>query len=400
MVHKYFTIACLPAALLVPGLAWADEPPPAVQALLANLERQVAAKPSYEALSVDGAGNVTITNLTLTLLPSGENPGFTFKTGEMALSDIAEQGAGFWEVGAARFTNTALEINGGDVAISVSVPNSSAEGWFIRELSANPSPQEKLMSAGTFARKMAGGPVNITSNGQTVNIDSLETTWDGDPATGAGTFTSKISNVAIPESVLTLMGEGGMLRQLGYSALNLDLASNGALSVNGDKLGYDFGFTVTARDMGSLGIKGAVADIPVDAYNALMQAQQDGETADLDVYGPELAGVVINGAALRFEDASILGKLLPLIAASQGMDEKTMVASIPPTLQLMLVQMQNEAFTAQAVEAVTRFLADPKSITISLKPPERLTVSDFTALDQTKPGEAISRLGLTVTAND
>jgi hypothetical protein len=400
IIHTYVRIVCLPAALLLPGLAWADEPPPAVQALLTNLERQMAAKPSYEALSVDDEGDVTITNLMLTLPPSGEDPGFTLKTAEITFSDITDRGPGVWEVGEASLSKATLDIDGGDIVMSASIPAASAEGWIIRELSASPSPQEKFIASGTFARKMTGGPVSISSNGQTVTIDSLESTWDGDPATGAGTFTSKISNVTIPESLLMLMGEGGMLRQLGYSSLNIDLASSGAVSVSGDKLGYDFDFTVAARDMGSLGISAAVADIPVDAYNALMQAEQDGDPADLDVYGPQFAGVVINGARLRFEDASILGKILPLLAAAQGMDEKTMVASIPPTLQLMLVQMQNEAFTAQVVDAVTRFLADPKSLTVSLKPPATLKVSDFMALQQSPPAEAINRLGLAVTAND
>ena len=39
--------------------------PPAVQAFLTNLERQTSIKPVYEGLTVDGSGNVTITNLTL-----------------------------------------------------------------------------------------------------------------------------------------------------------------------------------------------------------------------------------------------------------------------------------------------------------------------------------------------
>ena len=400
MFHKSFTIACLPATLLMPGLALADEAPPAVQALLANLERQMDAKPGYETLTVDGSGNVTITNLTLTKPAEGDDPGYTLRTGEIVLSGVTEMGPGFWEVGTAKFSNVGLDVTGKDVAISASLPGASAEGWYIRDVGAAPSAQEKLVSSGTFARKMTGGPLAITSAGQSVTVDSLESTWEGDPATGAGTFTSKISNATIPEAALMAMGDGGMLRQLGYTSLNLDISSQSALAVMGDKLGYDFGFTLKARDIGSLGFKGAVADIPVEAYNALMAAQKDGEPADLDAYGPALQNVIINSAALRFEDASIIGKALPLIAAAQGMDEKTFVASIPPTVQLMLVQMQNDAFTKQAVDALTQFLADPKSLTVSISPASPLKVSDVSALQQVKPGDAITRLGLSLKAND
>lgn len=400
MFHTFLKTACLPTLLLVPGLAWADEPPPAVRVMLANLERQMAAKPSYEALTVDGSGGVTITNLMISQPARGEEPGVTLKTGQIELSAITEQGPGFWEVGSARFANTTVEISGKDGTVSASLPSATADGWFIREAGEGATPQDKLLSQGTYARKMAGGPLSISASGQTVTVDSIETSWNGDPATGAGNFSSKISNVTIPEAVLMEMGEGGMLRQLGYSALNLDLTSNASLNISGDKLGYDFGFTLSARDMGSLGVTGTVADIPVDAYNAFMQANQDGQPADLEVYGPQLENVVVTAAAVRFENASIFGKLMPLIAAAQGMDEKTLLASIPPTLQLMLVQMQNEAFTAQAVDSVTRFLADPKSLTISMKPPSPLKVSDFEALQQSPPGEAIGKIGLAVSAND
>ena len=69
--------------------------------------------------------------------------------------------------------------------------------------------------------------------------------------------------------------------------------------------------------------------------------------------------------------------MLPLAAAMQGMDEKTLVASIGPMVQLTLIQLQNEAFTKQAMEAVTAFLQQPKSLTISAKPAATLKFCDF-----------------------
>ena len=39
-------------------------------------------------------------------------------------------------------------------------------------------------------------------------------------------------------------------------------------------------------------------------------------------------------ARLRFEDQSITKKVLPMVAAMQGMDEKTFLASLGPMLQM------------------------------------------------------------------
>ena len=76
LFHKMFMIACLASAAAgLPGLAQADEPPPAVKAFLNNLERQSAIKPAYDSLTVGADGTVTISNLTLSEAAKGDQPG-------------------------------------------------------------------------------------------------------------------------------------------------------------------------------------------------------------------------------------------------------------------------------------------------------------------------------------
>ncbi|WP_421694654.1 hypothetical protein [Aestuariivirga sp.] len=400
LFHKIFTIACLSSAALLPALAHADDVPPAVLAFLANIERQTHAKPHYDALTSDGSGNVTLKNLTLTKAGTGDDPGVTVKTAEVGFSGITEEAPSLFKVAKANFTNTSVEVSGKDVALSASIPNASAEGWYIRSVSATPTPKEELLSSGTFAQHIASGPVSITSAGQTVTIDNVESNWNGDPATGAGKFSLKINNVALPESTVTLLDQGGMLKQLGYTTLNLDLASDTDLTVNGDNLNYGFTVSLSGRNIGGLKFAGTVNDVPVSAYAEMMRAQSEGKPIDFDKLAPEFQNVVVNSASVRFDDASITKKILPLAAAMQGLDEKTLVASIPPTVQLTLIQLQNEALTKQAVDAVTRFLADPKSLAISANPPTPLKVSEFGMLDPSKPGDAVAKMGLSVTANE
>lgn len=400
LFHKIFAIACLSCAAVIPGLAHADEVPPAIQAFLANVERQTHAKPHYDALTTDGSGNVTLKNLTLTKEAKDDEASLTIKTAEVDFSGITSEGPSLYKIAKASFTSTSVDMKGKDVAITASIPNAAAEGWYIRSVGATPSPKDELLSAATFAEHIGSGPVSITAAGQTFTIDNIETSWAGDPNTGAGKFTFKVNNVALPEQVVALMDQGGMLKQLGYPTLNLDLASDADLAINGDMLNYGFNVSFSGRNIGALSLAGSVNDVPISVYSEMTKAQAEGKPIDFDKLGPELQNVVINSASLRFEDASITKKLLPLAAAMQGMDEKTLVASIPPTIQLTLIQLQNEALTKQAVDAVTAFLADPKSLTISAKPPAALKVSDFQSMDPSKPGDAVSKLGLTVSAND
>lgn len=400
LFQKIFATACLASAALLPGLAQADEVPPAVKAFLDNLQRQTAAKPAYEALKSDGNGNVTLTNLTFAKEAKGEEPGLSVKAAEVNFTGITDEGASLYQVGKASFTNTSVQMTGKDISLTATIPNASAEGWYIRAVPASPSPQEELLSAATFARQMTSGPISITAAGQTVSVDSIDTTWTGDPATGTGKFTLKVNNVALPESLVALMDEGGLLKQLGYPSLNLDMASDADLTVKGEKLAYGFDVSLAGRNMGAIKVAAELDDVPITAYAQMVKAQSEGKALDMNALYPQLQNVVVKDASVSFTDSSIFKKLLPLAAAMQGLDEKTFIASIPPSLQLTLIHLQNEAFTKQAVDAVTRFIADPKSITLSAKPAAPLKVSEFGVMDPAKPGDAITKMGLSVTAND
>jgi hypothetical protein len=399
LFHKTLAAAALLSAALIPGFAHADDAPPAVKAFLDNLQRQTSATPAYDSLKVDGS-NVTITNLSLTKPAKDADPAMSIKTAEVDFTGITDQGNSLWQIGKASFTNTSLQLIGKDSNLSITIPGATAEGWYVRALPATPTPKDELLSTLTFANKMSSGPITITSSGQTLKIDGIDTTWNGDPATGMGKFSLKVSNFAVPEATLAAFDTGNMWKQLGYSGLNFDITTDGDLTPTGDNLAYSFNLSLGARNVGSLSLNAAVDNLPVAAYAQMLKDQMAGKGINFAAMSPQLQGVEIKGGSLRFDDASITNKMLPLIATMQGMDEKVLLASIPPTVQLTLVQFQNETLTKQAVDAVTKFLADPKSLMVSLKPVAPMKVSDISALDPAKPGDAISKLGVTVTANE
>jgi hypothetical protein len=398
-VHTFIAFALMSATALIPGDVQAADAPPAVQAFLANVERQTSIKPSYDALTTDGSGNATIRNLTLAQPAAGEVPGFTLKMGEVSFSGISEKSASLYEVAKAGFNDISLEVSGRG-GFTASIPAAAAEGWYIRALGDNPTPVDQLVATSTFARKMTSGKISIVSAGQTLSVDGVDSTWNGDPNTGAGTFNMKVNNIAVPESALALVDQGGLLKQLGYSSLNLDIATMGDMKVAGDKVSYGFDFSINGRNIAKLSVGAGFAEIPLSVYAQMMSAHTEGKEQDYAALMPQLQQVLFNGASLRFEDQSLVNRILPMAAAMNGMDEKTLKASIGPMVQLALVQFQNEAFTKQAMDAVNAFFADPKSITLTSKPASPLTVAEISDLDPSKPGESITRLGITVTAND
>ena len=233
-----------------------------------------------------------------------------------------------------------------------------------------------------------------------MTIDGVESTWDGDPTTGAGTYKVKVNNINIPEAMMAMLDQGGMLKQLGYTSLSFDVSTMTDTKVANDKVSFRFEVGFNGSDIANMRMGANFSDIPLAVYAELLKTNTESKAPNLTAMLPRMQDVQFNSASFRFEDASIVNKVLPMAAAMNGMDEKTLRASIGPMVQLALVQLQNEAFAQQAMAAVSAFFADPKSLTITAKPASPLTVAEISAMDAAKPGEAITRLGLTVTAND
>ncbi len=399
--RKIFIILCLSGtALAFPAMAQEDEVPAVAQAFFDNIERQTQSEVDYESAEEDGDGNVTITNMTMTRKAVGEEPALTFKMAEATLEDVTEESESLYKVGSASFTGVTVDVTSKDFSFTVAMPESSAEGWFIRELGDNPTPLETMLSASTLANKMTGGKITITAMGQTVTADGLESTWDGDPNTGSGSYTMKLVNIAIPESIIALADQGGMLKQLGYTSLSFDISGGGKVEMNKEMVNYDVNFGIAGRDMAALKFNVNAGDIPLAVFAELQNAQKAGKEPDFAALMPQIQNITLSGLSFRFEDASLTKKLLPMLAAMQGMDEKTLVASAGPMMQLGLMQLQNEAFAKQASAAVNSFLNDPKSITITAAPAAPVKVSDIMAMNPNAPGEAITKLGVSVSAND
>jgi hypothetical protein len=398
--HKMFMIVCLAStAFAVPAMAQEEEVPAAVQAFLDNIERQTSVEPTYDSVAESDDG-VTLKNLTLSKAAEGEEPAITLKIAEATFSEISEEGEALYRVGSATFDNMTVDVTGKDFSFNLALPESSAEGWYIHEVGDNPTPQKAMLATSSLAKKMSAGKMTFTSMGQTFTVDGIETNWDGDPKTGSGKFNMRVSNIAIPEAALAMVDQGGMLKQLGYTSLSFDILSDGETVAKGENMDYAFNVGLTGRDIATIRVGLSAGDVPIAVFAELQKAQSAGKEPDFNALMPQIQNISISGASLKLEDHSITKKILPMVAAMQGMDEKTLVASVGPMLQMGLMQLQNEAFAQQAMSAVTSFLNDPKSLTIKAAPAAPLKVSEFMAMDPNAPGAAITKLGVSVSAND
>ena len=107
--HKMFIILCLSStAFALPGAA--QDVPPAVKAMLDSIERQTQAKPTYDSITTNGDGSVTITKLELNKPAQGNGPSVTRRIDETVLSNISDAGGGIYEIGSATFSKAPSSV--------------------------------------------------------------------------------------------------------------------------------------------------------------------------------------------------------------------------------------------------------------------------------------------------
>lgn len=399
MSYRLIVALCLTGTTLsLP--ASAEDVPAAAAALLGTIEQTYKAKPAYESIEESDSGDITITNLTVEKTAEAGGGSVKAHVGEVSLTGVGDAQDGIIEIGEATFKDMTADISGPQGAVAVSFPEGKAEGWYLKVPQDGGSPEDQLRSSMNIARKMSTGKISVTAAGQSYSVDGYETTWDGDPKTGSGKFTVKVTNIVVPEAALALADQSGMLKQLGYTGLNVDLNSEGEMEIANGNFGIDFTMGIAGKDIGTLKLSAAASDVPVAVYSEMQNAQKSGQQPDFTALMPQLQAVTFKSAAVRFEDSSLTKRLLPVLAKMQGVDEATFISNAGAMMQVGLMQLQSPDFSAQTMAAVTGFLQAPKSITVAVKPSSPLKVQDLMMLNPAAPAEAISKLGVAVTANN
>jgi hypothetical protein len=391
------------SALTAPALA--QDRPPVVTAILQSIEAQIKGASTIGNISDDGAGNIIVSNIAFDSPSANNQPAVKFSIAELALKGVSDKGNGLFEIANATIKGLKVDVSDpgsapSPLSIAIDIPDGRTEGWYVLLLGDNPTPLDRFRASMSVARKTEYGKVTMTFNGTPVTADGYSSTWDGDPNTGSGTFEGRAANIVIPESAIAMADTAGQLKQLGYTDIRFDLSGKGKLDLTQDALSFDMSGSYDVKDMGSLQFSAAASNVPMAAVGELQKASKEEREPDFNALMPQLMGVTLSSFKMRFEDASITKRVLPMIAAMQGMDEATMVASAGAMAQLGLAQLKNQAFTDQTVAAINSFLKDPRSITVSLKPAAPVTVQQMMTLNPQDAGAAITQLGVSVSAND
>jgi hypothetical protein len=238
--------------------------------------------------------------------------------------------------------------------------------------------------------------------GQLFSLGSYLTTMTGDLAAGEPfTTTFEMNSLVLPGALLRLDPQSAQVFDaLGYDGLTFNGIGNGTYTPADG--GYDTTLAITATDAGTLKFGYELGGMTPERLQALVNliiVSGDKDPDPVAMVGA-MSGMSLDGMSMRFEDASLTKRVLKFGAQMQGMDEQTLIGNTTAMVQLGMSQAGVPEFTKQAVDAVTKFLNDPKSITIAVKPPKPVEAQEVMKLSPADPQAALTFFGVTVTAND
>lgn len=184
------------------------------------------------------------------------------------------------------------------------------------------------------------------------------------------------------------------LVDLGYSKISIDVSVAGTWD---DKAGRAViePLAIAAADMGRVELAVTLGGLTPDVVTKLKAAEGD-QAKQMEL----LQQITVEKARLRWQDASITGRLLAGQAKEQGIDAKAYAGQLKMLAPMLLSTIGNKDFEKKVATAFGTYLDQPKSLTVSAAPTAPLPIAQIVGAAMMAPQSLPTVLGADVRAND
>lgn len=357
-------LTALPAAAI--------EPQAVADAIGAALTKDGKSEASYDSAALDG-GNVVIQGFTLTSASGAHSVRFE----QAVVESPTEDGAGV-------FQSPRMTFTGGSMTGRTTGTIGSATATEVTVL----DPAE--VKTGGFAQAILYstaeiGDVRVTRNSEphelTVERIALQSGMVGEAQQEVA---GRVEGLSVSPDIL----ERGRFNpeKLGYDALVFDITWDTTLDLAEDAVTIRDS-TLSFRNGGSVSVAGQVSNLPDPRV-----------LNDADV-AAKVSGVELHDLAIRYEDNSLFGRVLDLLAGEQGLSRNEYVQQISAALPFLLAALTQPRFRSELIQVLGAFLQDPRSLTLTIKPEPPISADEIGRMAKSAPGDLPDRLGVSVTAN-
>ena len=182
-------------------------------------------------------------------------------------------------------------------------------------------------------------------------------------------------------------------KDLGYEKLSLDLASNFTWSPQSGDLDIPQ-LDITGADMGTWAMALKIGGLTGDVVTQL-EAAKDNSEQSLAL----LQGLTVNTVSVRFDNNSLVERVLDQQAKGAGTDRAGFVTQLKAGLPMMLSLLQNPEFQTSVGAALSSFLDKPGSLKLEAKPGQPVPVAQIMGTAMLAPQTLPQVLGVAITAN-
>lgn len=364
---------------------------------------------SFGAATLVG-DTITVDGVTVGFEPEAGVEPMTFDT-EITFSGVVEGADGSYTADSVTIPDIDTEFASAPEPVGhLTLSDISAEGLYLP--AGETIPAVALLQ---LVQSISTGPLSVTRDGvEVISVDAMEATTTFNPAQGSADLVDLSSTLAISGIWLDLstVGEedataGAVIESLGLTTVSGDITQDMTWSMADGHLVLNE-FLFDFADLGALNLTtdltGLTPDV-LDQIYAMQAAMGDGgemteEQAQARMMSGMalMQGVNIVGTSVRYDDASLAGKLLDFFAAQSGADRATFVEGLKASLPSMIAESGVPALADLIVPPVSTFLDDPQSLEVKVAPasPTSLLVLMAAAAN---PAGLITALGLAVEAN-
>lgn len=314
--------------------------------------------------------------------------------GDLVLQDVSEDDTSY-RVGAVNIEDYAVK----DDDVSVSLKGLSIAGLVLpKQDETDPyggvMRYDSMKVAEVLVRDDDGDLVQARNAAMSMDADGEDSlTFSG----SVESFTANLDN---------LMESGNAkaaINQLGYSTISGSARMGGAWRAS-DGLATLDTYEVSVENAGTFTISGEISGYTPEFVNALTQMTSKMQSgSENSMQGMAMLGLMqqlnFHGLSLRFDDASLTGKLLEFVASKQGGKPADVVKQAEAIIPLQVSPYLGPDMTRELTEAVTTFLNNPQNITIAAQPENPAPFTMIMGAAMGSPELLVKQIGLSAKAN-
>lgn len=180
---------------------------------------------------------------------------------------------------------------------------------------------------------------------------------------------------------------------LGYEELNLDVSIGSNWMDKDGKLAVE-PVAISGKDIGALRLSFNLGGVTPE-FVAQLKAAEGDSNKQVEL----LQSLQVQDVSIRFDNASIVDRLLDKQAKDQGVKKADLVKQLSTMAPMLLAQLNNKDFEKKVADAIGAFLSAPKSLTVTAKPPAAIPVAQLVGTVLVAPQTLPNVLAVDVVAN-